>query len=373
MTDLLKDTLTRQADSAVLPPLDLDTLVHAGGRRVHRRRITTALTGTLVTLGVIAAALTAVRSFGNDDPAPATTPPYTERRPTYASGNVIHYGSETIPTGARVGQLVQTDGGLVYSSTPSGAVTLLDGSGKHVLGKQSPYPRLITDGHSLVAWEEGADQALVAVVYDVSQHRAVLRLPIGEGSGKVNALAAVDRGAAYVWQAAKLDRIDLATGKRTTVSEGAVSLKDISADAVLYGRHDGNVSEVLSAGRLPIEADRPAVLASARADSPWTGVFSPTGKHVITWRSTDTGPLGRLSVHTPAGKELPIRLTGYPWQSFTGWLDDDRYALVAAQDKKAPADLLTCSIAAATCTVTAQNVAPSVFFPPGKGLVYLPR
>lgn len=366
MTDLLKDTLTRQAESAEPPTLDLDSVISAGNRRSRRRTVGTALGTTFVALAAVATGLTAVHALGNDNAtAPASRPaaPYTEHRPTYAIGNVIHYGAETIQADAKVTAIMQTGDGLLYATGDYqhvGRVTVLDGSGKHVLSSPTHYPTLTSDGHSVVSWFEDAKTGEpngAQVVYDVANHRTIRRLPIDAKT--MNALAALDRGYGYIWVGTRLDRLDLRSGDRTTVNKdvGGRSILGIAGSTYLYTEQASDTTRMLYVGDLS-QGGRRAPLGLTRGDHPWRAVFSPDGKQTVSWQ--DDGPLGRLQVHTSAGKDLPIRVPAYTLQSFAGWLGNDRFAMVAAKGSKAPADLLTCSTADGTCTVTRQNIAPSM-------------
>ncbi|MFF0342911.1 hypothetical protein [Kribbella sp. NPDC004875] len=376
MNDLLKDTLTRQAESTEAPPLDLEALIGAGRRRTRRRTVTKALAGTFAALAVVAAGTVAVRAFDNE-PATAgrSTAAYTERRPTYAVGNVIHYGDEQIQAAGKVSAMVQTDAGLIYASGADGKpgnVTLLDSRGRTVISGPTEYPRLMSDGHSVIAWFEDATKAQPYgsfVVYDVANHRQLRRLPIDATT--MNGLAALDRGYAYVWVGKRLDRIDLRTGRRTQVRnlEGR-SIVDISGPNYLYTRPAG-AAWALYLGNLLGQGDRDMRLAGASGVATWIGGFAPDGKHAVIGADDDGSPVGRLQVTTtPVDKHLFLRLSDYPWQRFAGWLDNDHFTMAAAMDRKSPADLLTCSISSRNCKVTARGIAPSLF---RNGIVYLTR
>ncbi|MEU4191563.1 hypothetical protein AB0E69_06680 [Kribbella sp. NPDC026611] len=368
MNDLLKDTLTWRAETTEPAPLDLDALIDAGRRRSRRRRFTIAATTTVVALAALATGFTAVRAIGNDPGPAGRSAPYTEHRPTYAIGNVIHYGKDTIRAAGKVTAMAQTDAGLVYATGEPdhpGEVTLLDGSGKHVLGGRTQYPSLISDGHSVIAWfEEEAAGAPSGryVVYDVSQHSQLLQLPLDT---KTTNVTTIDRGFVYVMATTRLDRIDLRTGKRSQVRDTqGRSPVDISGRNYLLTEPAGPawalfLGDLLGPGHQRVAGGLPT----------WVGGFAPDGKHAVVGPDDEGVPAGRLQVNTvPAGKELSIGSTAYRWQRFAGWLDNDRFTMVAAKDRTWPADLLTCSIAAANCTVTKPNVAPSE-----SGIVYLSR
>jgi hypothetical protein len=209
MSTSLRETLTRRAEAAGTPDLDLDTLIGSGEHRLRRRRLVTVLSGAAAVLVAVALALGGAALTGADDrsngpvdhPAPdRPLPPQVVREIVWGDGlhgRVVHYGDRLVRTGWSSSHMTVTDDGLVWtqdvaSGNTDRTVWFGDPGGVERIGTNvclghlsDRYVMAGTSG-SLVAWSECADPDRPAlVVYDTSadgsgrRHGVVARVPSG--------------------------------------------------------------------------------------------------------------------------------------------------------------------------------------------------
>ena len=124
------DVLRRLGDQIVPPPFE--ALRETARRRVRRTRVASIA----VAASIVAASATTVYLARDADrqsePAPVTPP--TSRPLTYADGNTIHYGDDTIEADRPVVELDLTDYGVGFR-TDDGQIWFSDGSTPEKLGE----------------------------------------------------------------------------------------------------------------------------------------------------------------------------------------------------------------------------------------------
>ncbi|MFI6826955.1 hypothetical protein ACIBG5_07615 [Kribbella sp. NPDC050241] len=370
MNELLRDTLAEHADSAEPPALDLDGIVAAGDRRISRRRATAVLGGAVVTLAAIAGGVTAARSLDRR-PAPATPPPFAERRATYAIGSQIHYGKDVISVAPhRVSALVQTDAGFVfldddnhiYVAGPAGVRRIAPGKGTG---------RLTADGHgSLVGWVEDYTDRSESVVYDVAADREVARTAIGNLRGPLldavmgPRVVAIDGDTAYFGTLKGLYRWDLKAGTGRFIAQLAPNVvRGVSSGQYLFQRP---LQHPTSGTGLAVG---PAPSDSARRTFPGRqGYLSPTADYLVAGPADNqraepaAAALDLYSVRS--GARLALRHPDHPRLIFGQWLNDSTFTAVGVRaGQNAAVDLLTCSATTLACQVSTAAFSTFTFDP----------
>ncbi|WP_433157786.1 hypothetical protein [Kribbella sp. CA-247076] len=361
MTDLLKRTLTEQAQSAEPPALDLDGIVAAGDRRISRRRFTAVLGGGVLGAAAIAGGVSVGRSI---DRRPVPTP-FTERRPTYAVGSEIHYGQEVVSVAPhQVTAFVQTDAGFVFLDRENN-IRVADGTGVRSLGKNT-WSLTADDRGTLVGWVEGFDNHGESVVYDVAAGREVVRTAIGNeyGPGSLAVgprIVAIDGDYAYFGTLDGLYRWNVAADKGELIADVAPdAVRTVTAGQMVYQVPDGPPrSASLTIGTTPTEA-RPVRFSGHQA------FLSPAAKYVVT--APDDVRLGiqpswaDLQIFDVAGRNVRTP-EAYQTLVFGQWLDEETFT--AAGERRAepsgPADLLKCSVRTGACEVVAHGFSTFTF------------
>ncbi|UUZ58942.1 hypothetical protein [Nocardioides sp. B-3] len=129
MTDLLTELMHDKADSLGPPDLDVLEMVREGNRRVGRRR--NAVIGATVAAVVVAAfAVPTMLVNGRDtarDVAPASA--FATPQPAFATGSIVHVGTEQFDVGQPVQSLFVTTEGIVFA-IDDGTVFATDGTGQ---------------------------------------------------------------------------------------------------------------------------------------------------------------------------------------------------------------------------------------------------
>ena len=123
------DVLRRLGDQIVPPPFE--ALRETARRRVRRTRVASI---AIAAIAVAASATTVYLGRDSDrqsEPAPVTPP--TSRPMTYADGNTIHYGDDTIEAERPVVELDLTDHGVGFR-TDDGRLWFTEGSTPEKLG-----------------------------------------------------------------------------------------------------------------------------------------------------------------------------------------------------------------------------------------------
>jgi hypothetical protein len=358
MNDLLRDTFAERADGIEPPPLDLDGIVAAGNRRISRRRALTVLGGAVATAAVAVGTATVVRPR-DARPQPARAVPFTQRRPTFALGNNIHYGNEVISIAPyKVNAFVQTDAGFVFLDSGNN-IHIVDRDGIRGLGKGSWN---LTADHrgNLVAWVEGFNDHCESVVYDVAADRELVRTPVGNKIPPNASLAygpeivAIDGNDAYFGTLDGLYRWDITTNKGELIADvSPVAVRTVVAGQFVYQLP---LSQALTGTSLAI-----AKTVSATTPARFTGqqaFLSPGAKYLVT-EPDDARPgiqplwADLLMYEATTARPTP-RPKAYSSMFFGQWLDDETFVAAGERGTSAEVDLLV---------VTARTGAVKVVVP----------
>lgn len=357
MSNSIKDMLREHADSAGTPQLDVDTMISDGGRRVRRNRLAVGAGAAAVT-GVLAVGLLAVpdllggAQLGEPGPA-ATTSVFAERRVGYASGRVIHWGSDSFTTSEKVAAYVQTDDGFVYV-TPQGDVRFLDGETDQVVGHSANQRLRADDDGSLAAWvDAGPEGSTEYVVLDTATVQEVARVadpatkPSLERGEFSAALYAVDEGNVIWRHGPEVVRYDVASGQETVLAtwqppadpstKGSPVVLDVvdAADGVFAYYTDGP-GWGLAVGP-DLDADRTLLTQASH------GVLSPDG---LLLGAEEDDNIAVYNVES--GDEVTPDLSRYPFAVTYGWVDNDTAMVLAItrlkDETSYPVELLACDI-----------------------------
>jgi len=365
MTGLLKDTLTERAAAVAEPPLDLDAIIATGNTRIRRRRVTTVVAVAAVSVLVVAGGVvTAKDLIGADEPPVSGVPTFKERRPTYATGDRIHYGKDVIKVGPeKISSFIQVDIGFVYV-TSGGVVYFTDGSGNGrsdaKIGTGSSGRVTADDSGTLVGWvdERGAEPDQF-VLYDVATRHEVARTSTGNekppsDENRSIDLLAIDNDMAYFGALDGIHRWDIADGKDTMLKAGALpsQLSDAANGKLAYPViQDGGAVEGIAVDRTL--GSRKVVVSDTDAN------LSPDATYLFT-ESGDTSHL----FHSDGSGQVKLK-SDYALLVQGVWLDNDRIVALGIKSlespEKNPLDLVTCSVKTATCTPTVKAFAP---YPP---------
>jgi hypothetical protein len=370
MNELLRDTLAEHADSAEPPALDLDGIVAAGDRRISRRRATAVLGGAVVTLAAIAGGVTVARSIDRR-PAPATSPPFAERRATYAIGSQIHYGKDVISVAPhRVSAFVQTDAGFVFLDDEND-IYVAGTTGVRRIAPGKSTRRLTADSRgNLVGWVEDYSDRSDSVVYDVAADRELVRTPIGNKRGPLldavmpPQIVAIDGDAAYLGTLMGIYRWDLTAGAGRLVADTLPNgVRGVSSGQYLYQRPLAHPTSGTSLAVGPAPRD-----SGGRTFPGRQGYLSPTAAYLVAGPADNqraqpaAAALALYDVKT--GTKLQLRHPDHPRLIFGQWLDDSTFSAVGVRaGQNAPVDLLTCSAVNLTCQVDAAAFSTFTFDP----------
>jgi hypothetical protein len=344
MNDLLRDTFAERADGIEPPPLDLDGIVAAGNRRISRRRALTVLGGAVATAAVAVGTATVVRPR-DARPQPARAVPFTQRRPTFALGNNIHYGNEVISIAPyKINAFVQTDTGFVFLDSGNN-IHIVDRDGIRGLGKGAWN---LTADHrgSLVAWVEGFNDHCESVVYDVAADRELVRTPVGNKIPPNASLAygpeivAIDGNDAYFGTLDGLYRWDITTNKGELIADvSPVAVRTVVTGQFVYQLP---LSQALTGTSLAI-----AKTVSATTPARFTGqqaFLSPGAKYLVT-EPDDARPgiqplwADLLMYEATTARPTP-RPKAYSSMFFGQWLDDETFVAAGERGASAEMDLL---------------------------------
>lgn len=379
MNGLLKDLLEARADSVVPPRFDLDDLIAAGDRRVRR--------GRWLVGGSVVAALAAVALVGagiplalhDSAPEPAGPADGTVRqvqdlsrvKATYAVGEVIDYGGQTIDVGLPVDAFVQSSHGFVVTS--GGGVYLADGVAVERIGTSGATygTELAADPQSqYVAWmDTSSDPVGEFVVYDTSNRDEVARtsegnthLPSELSEFQQPAVVDVDHDTVYWHSERGLEAYRVDDGSTTVLSEGA------SADWLLDAR----------AGQFAYQASQEGAWVVARNVTTETQVLSgyvssaaisPDGSYVAA------DPDDNIEVvDTSTRQEVTPSHDAYSFLYAVQWIDGERFTALgfpkgfnSSDSSDDPFDLLVCTVdAGCTVVVSGLHLSDAPEFPVGE-------
>ncbi|GAA0584839.1 hypothetical protein HPO96_10070 [Kribbella sandramycini] len=364
MTDLLKDTLTSQAQATTPPELDLDTIMATGSRRVRRRRVTAALGTTLAVAAVLGTTLTVVRSQQAEPPV--LGPSTGERPPTYAANGVIHSGDKTVNTGRRdLDQLAQNNFGFFYTVKDSDEVHFHDGTeDSRISASKADGAKLRAAGDYLVSTAQ-TNGSFNTTIENLRTEKEILNTDKvandpDAASRKVDYLFALDREYAYLKENGGVVRQPL-TGKKEVTAEFRKAPTIPLAAGANRLVFIGPDQQIFVAGDLAKpEREQALQKYSGTPDQIDIGI-SDNGSYVMV------APKGqRPALYDVNGAKYPI--TSPQPLVFGQWLSDDTFAAVTAASAGRPVDLFRCVVTSgkATCQVTKKAIATSnaqVVFP----------
>ncbi|MGA9746724.1 MAG: hypothetical protein WBQ50_04635 [Nocardioides sp.] len=350
MTGLLSDVMHDRADTAGHPVVDLDAIVRVGDRRLRRNRAVSGLAVAAVVLAAAAGSVTAMGLLDLGDDLAADAPP-TDPKAALAIGDQIHVGARTFDVGRPVASLVQTDDGLVYTTTDD-TVWLYDGETSVEVGRADGNRLRADDAGSLVSWvalaEDGHPQY---VVFDTSSRRELARVdneaagPSKEPSDEGAEVFAVDDGSVYWRDGFDIVRYDVASGQETTISSRIDDLVDVAGGRFAYavdGRDVGNGRWGIAVGP---QLD-PGDVSLAEASH---GYLSPDGR-LLAAEESDS-----IAVYaTDDGQDLTPQVNGYEYVVSYGWVADDVASVLALSsftEEAASGDILECDVSDDACTV----------------------
>ncbi|ONI73738.1 hypothetical protein BWI15_09945 [Kribbella sp. ALI-6-A] len=293
----------------------------------------------------------------NDDPSqPAgQSMNFTERRPTYAEGDVIHFGSESLQLGDdELTTFVQTDAGFVYV-TADGTVKVADGRRTTKIGTGDTTQRLtVDDAGTLVGWVDSSAKRPEFVVYDVAARREIVRTAEGTANApedKAPRVSAIDDGFAYFSTGTTIYRWHLATGTGTVIDSQAGPDKLHSVDAGRFTWEVHRASDDMSQIAVGTDLRRPP----AKVYPGWDTNVSPDARYLMT----DMADEVRL-FDLRTGNQLPLKFPGYILIVPTQWQGDAAfYAVGFKKSTDERLDLLRCSTSTLTCQVVSAGFAPT--------------
>lgn len=369
MTGLLTSVLHERADAAPGPDLDLDAILRDGDRRVRRHRVTTGLVAAGVA-GVLAASALALTapSGGRDDLVADSpdSPGFADREPAYAFGSTVHLGARTFDVGRPVASLVQTDDGVVYT-TSNGDVRVYDGATSDVVGRAEANRLRADDSGSLVSWVQRAEDGHPQyVVFDTARRKEVARIDDQAAGASLEPhdwgaqVFAVDDGSVYWRHGPDLVRYDVEAGRESVVhtstpladppTEGGPvvgQIADVASGAVAYTVEGGQDRWGIAVGRRP----DPGGTVLAEPDSA-RGVLSPDAR-LLAVEQYDT-----MAVYATAdGADVTPTVEGYAYVVAYGWTGHDTAAVLALRDytdTRASGDVLSCDVSDDACTVVSS-------------------
>ena len=287
---------------------DLDALTRAGDRRLRRRQ-TGLLAGGLAAAAVVVAAVAVPGLRGGSGDTNVVDLPDVAAV-SWARGQEIHVGDETVEVGHEVNAYVRTSHGYVVAD-PDGNVWSVTGSGVDQVGTVSAkHPRLVADTEgSLAGWVDPSEQSPSFMVWD-QDAGGLLYADGTHTSADMGELAdeadpayfyAIDGRTAYWRDARGAVAVDLDTGEVGVVEAKARNGFDIVAV------EDGHIAFSRPKGTLVARGpDGAATMLRGAYGS--MGAFSPDGQ--LLHRRRRRGP-GVRRPDRRAGRARP-RPAGSP-------------------------------------------------------------
>lgn len=375
---LLKNLMHERADALEAPVLDLDAITVAGDQRVTRRRALAGLAVAAVVAGIaIPVGIGLTGDDENQDEPPVTV---SESAPlTYATGSVIHAGSDSVDVGHEVYLFVQVDNGYVFAD-PDRRVFHWDGSTAQQVGQLGTRNgrEIVSDGRAAAwvdetrgDWRYATLDTMSDTVTHVPAHRT-------EGPGEFDgpSVSALDGTDLYVRDARGAVRIDTTRGESTVLAapsgSAEITVNDVERGLIL-------VTSSLEAQQPDLSyADSQGTYLTrdiTRLGSPLLvrdGDLSPSGTWVMSENSDTTSDDFTL-VEAATGKEVsPAWEEDYMFFLGYAWVDDDSYTAFGiprtvqqGDSEEFDFDLLTCDVGS-PCTKAATGHWPGTQFPVGE-------
>jgi hypothetical protein len=379
----LREMLTRRANEAGPPNLDIEELVGLGEARLRRRRNaaaagSAALTAVVVVTLVLGAALHRPVKRGDaplNRPSPSPTQPAAPavRQLLYSDvplanfgtwpsprKGTIHFGERAIKTGDAFVHLDVTDDGFVYTSVAgvqfsAGARTEQIGSRLCVLGNgvglhMAQDAVMTGTAGSLVAWFACVDpKSPTLVVYDTGSGREVGRQPMPFCATVIgcNLDAIIGEHIYFTWtrdDRASSERqfsYDVTTGRRSPATSRSFA-DDVRSNA----------------RRLVIGDTWETATPNGSDGKVESWVFRAVGRQLVAFADEanresattvfDTATHQALQLSLPPGYRAST--AGY---SVFEWLDDDTVALTPEHNLES-ADIITCRLSEGRCRLAVK-------------------
>lgn len=373
--NMLQEAFERQAGDAGAPHFDTDALVRLGEHRLHRRRRTAVLAGTVGVLVAIAigvgialngpvtrsqepadqAPTDGTKHAGTDEARPTRQVVYSDHR-IGVRGQIVHFGGRAVETGNDYVHLDVTDDGFLY--TDRGGVWFSDGDAPEQIGSRlcgaapngefSHYANravMTATSGPTAAWFDCAHPASpTLVIFDTASHHEVSRRPMPlcndfcELVDVTSDYVYFDQGVYAGWPRPDY-RFDLSSKRlrATTPQEYAEDLGSHPRGLIL-GDDWQTGTPVTGDGRSFVE-DGPLRFDAVGARL--VPMVSVTDRDVAT-SAFDTATRRILRLRLPAGYRLDTTDSFRLFQ----WLDDDTVALIGG-----PGDILTCQLSTGRCVL----------------------
>jgi hypothetical protein len=366
----------QQATSVAFKPSDLDTIVHAGSRRVRRRRAVETI-GTLAAVTTLALAGGAVALLTRPDSGPPAGP-WPSGAVSWSVGTTIHVGAtDTIEVGHDVVAFVRTAVGFV-ALDDSDAVYAVTGDGVTRVGQMNDsrpnntdQQRLVVNAAgTLVGWadESVSPGALTVRFYDPTS--GTTRDFPGEDDAQV---FAIDGRTAYWRTNAGVQAVDIDTGeRRLLIDRNDLDIPDEIYSFEVYSAADGvlafspNSDGTVFVGRSIEDARQVYDFSQIRETSGLTDPvrLSPTGAWLSfgIYEAAPTGEpgagTGRIApavFDTATGEQIALTIAGDPMYAIPSvWLNDTTLQLWAWDEGRQRATFHRCTMPAASCVAQAQ-------------------
>ena len=377
--------------SLTTPAVDVDE-ARRRGRRQQRRRTALVLAATSALIaGTVVAVASQRGSDRSTDPVDETPSPSptSVRQLTYADGDTIHYGDDSIDTGLDLSSLTVTDSGVAFATT-DGRIWFTDGSAPEQIGATDPDVlgawRLTAEGgrgaRAVVSDNSGSEAAWFEfpsldrteiVVYDTSDREVVERVSIDvapDCEGDCAQILGVDADRLY-W-----------TEDPCSLDPPAVfQCEDKVPAAEVYDLASGDRSS-LTTQEYAAELSTRARIIGPRGEpgevdgaEPWLdrsdGIGVAGGHYNLTFlaidgrlQATGAGGLGQILYDLASRTRLrlgrpPALKEGDSFRLFQ-WLDDDSFAVVRAGAFTDGGDMvMVCRLTTKNCEIAVPPSASS--------------
>ncbi|HET6651551.1 MAG TPA: hypothetical protein VFH10_02850 [Nocardioides sp.] len=357
MTGLLTRVMHDHADAAAAE-VDVDEIISEGDRRVRRQRVRHGLVAAVLAGAVVAGASSVPLLVGGSHDPTAGGLSFRHRAATYAVGSSVHVGGHTFDVGRPVASLVQTDGGIVYT-TRDGRVWHYDGVTTVEIGRAEGHRLRADDQGSLVAWVETAEDGHPQYVVHSTMRRAELARLDDDAAGPARAAGdlgtevfAVDDGSVYLRRDGDLVRYDVPSDTEAALAGAepgtAAEIVDVAYGALAYtvdGTRPGNRRPGIAVGQRP----DPEGVALAAAG---TGALSPDGRLLAADEH------GTMAIYAADdGLDVTPTVDGYRDVVAYDWVGDDMATVLAVSDRRGArvtGDVLTCDVSDDACSVVSS-------------------
>lgn len=348
MTEKLKDLMDDAADLE-FAPVDLDSVVRAGDRKVRARRGVAGL-AALATAAVVGGV--AYVGLPGDGGEKERTPVVSEgtSQVSYVLDGTLHTETGSWPLGHPVVAYVATGNGFVYVDD-KGKVRP-EGSTDAIGSTDAKRPQLVADDEgSLVGWIDLSGAKPAYVVHDLAtgktqrfdEHTMSDMDLMGVDSRNPAELYAIDGRTAYWRDARGAVATDLDTGEARVLTPDADTETILAVEGgMIASRTDPQGAE---AGTLRISEGLTGGVLLERAYGS-QAFFAPGGR----WITVDADEPNIFDTHT--GKLVQIDVDGRAFANGYQWLDATTLAVVASSPQdESRVELLRCTMPDGACEV----------------------